>query len=414
MKVIRRIFWWGIFPLVLIILGTLYYVSVQFANLKFDDNFPVSKDYTAFFPDNYQDSRNDFQHLTRDLSQTFQNVSLNSYYVPSKIDYDLTVDVCYIPAQKDSSNLLILSSGVHGVEGFVGSAVQKFFMQKFLTPELLENTGVLLIHAVNPFGFKHSRRVTENNVDLNRNSPSMNGLYETQNEGYPRVYDLINPVGRVDKSSIGNRFFFLKAINEIRKASMPVLRQAVLQGQYQFNEGLYFGGMNPEPQIDKLKPIIDIAMEPYKKVLAIDLHTGYGERGKLHFFPNPLSPEEKIRMELLFEGYTIDWGDSDNFYTVTGDFVGFMAARHPGKEFYPMLFEYGTLNSQKTMGSLKSIHIMILENQGYHNGYMSAEDSVLVKADLLEMYYPQSENWQNYIMEQTEDVFQTILPRFTE
>lgn len=195
---------------------------------------------------------------------------------------------------------------------------------------------------------------------------------------------------------------------------MPVLRQAVLQGQYQFAEGLYFGGMSPEPQIEALKPIIEEVIAPYEKVLAIDLHTGYGERGKLHFFPNPLELEDRLKMEKLFDGFAIDWGDSDDFYTVTGDFVGFIAALHPEKEFYPMLFEYGTLNSQTTMGSLKSIHIMILENQGQQHGYMSKEDSIQVKADLLEMYYPESENWQNFIMDQTENVFSIIIPRFAE
>jgi hypothetical protein len=414
MKIISRVFWWGILPLILLVAGALYYISVRFATLEFDDNFPASGNYASLFPDSYEQARNDFQLMSKDLSEIYQNVVLSSYHVPSQVDYDLTVDVCFVPAQKDSANLLILSSGVHGAEGFVGTAVQKFFIQKYLTEELLENTGVLLIHAVNPYGYKYTRRVTENNVDLNRNSPSVPGLYEIQNEGYPQVYDLINPEGMVDTRSMSNRFFFLRAINEIRKASMPVLRQAVLQGQYQFAEGLYFGGMSPEPQIEALKPIIEEVIAPYEKVLAIDLHTGYGERGKLHFFPNPLAPEERLKMEKLFDGFAIDWGDSDDFYTVTGDFVGFMAALHPEKEFYPMLFEYGTLNSQTTMGSLKSIHIMILENQGQQHGYMSKEDSIQVKADLLEMYYPESENWQNFIMDQTENVFSIIIPRFAE
>jgi hypothetical protein len=226
------------------------------------------------------------------------------------------------------------------------------------------------------------------------------------------VYDLINPQEKVNTSSIGNRFFFVKAINEIRKASMPVLRQAVLQGQYQYNQGLYFGGTQPEPQIDSLQNLLKSYTHPYGKILVLDLHTGYGERGKLHFFPNPLQGEERERMENLFEGYTIDWGDSDDFYTITGDFVSFIGAMNPGKEFYPMLLEYGTLNSQTTMGSLKSIHIMILENQGHQHGYASAKDSIRIKGDLLEMYYPRSENWRNYILMQTEKVFGTLLPRF--
>ncbi len=42
----------------------------------------------------------------------------------------------------------------------------------------LQNTGALLIHALNPYGFAWTRRVTEDNVDLNRN-------FVDHDKGYP-------------------------------------------------------------------------------------------------------------------------------------------------------------------------------------------------------------------------------------
>ena len=263
------------------------------------------------------------------------------------------------------------------------------------------------------FRSKYHRRVTENNVDLNRNSTLSDDLFDTHNEGYTRVYDLINPKGEVNVRTIENRFFFVKAINEIRKATLPVLRQAVLQGQYEHPAGLYFGGENREPQIDSLIVKIEGLTNPYGRILVIDLHTGFGERGRLHFFPNPLEGEKREGMERLFEGYTIDWGDTGDFYTITGDFSGMIASMNTDKDVYPMVFEYGTLNSQTTMGSLKSIHIMILENQGAQFGFASERDSLRVKSDFIEMYNPSSANWRNYIMEQTHEVFDVRLPRFT-
>ncbi len=414
MKLLRNIFKFILVPLLLLIIVALVYLSIGFGRLSFNDEFVVEENYLPYFPADYEMARDEFRTLSTDISGRFEGVETKNILVPSQIDDDLTIDICYIPAQQDSINLIVLSSAVHGAEGFVGHAAQQLFIREFLTDELTKNTGVLLVHGVNPYGFKYARRVTENNVDMNRNSPSTDSLYQTVNDGYPQVYDLVNPDGEVDKSTLSNRFFFVTAVNEIRKASMPVLRQAVLQGQYEFPEGLYFGGREPEPQIDSLKPLIEKYTNPYRKILALDLHTGYGERGKLHFFPNPLKEEKREKLENLFQGYTIDWGDSDDFYTVTGDFVGFIGAMNQDKEFYPMLLEYGTLNSQTTLGSLKSIHIMILENQGYHHGYASPEDSIKVKQDLLEMYNPQSEKWRNHVMKQTEDVFQAILPRFIE
>ncbi|TVQ86881.1 MAG: DUF2817 domain-containing protein [Bacteroidetes bacterium] len=413
MKTFKKILKYGVLSLLVLIIALLVYVSVGFGKLDFKDDFDVKEDFLAFYPENYEQARENFRSLSASLSERYNNVTYCPLWIASEVDDDLTIDFCYIPAQSDSLNLLILVSGVHGVEGYVGHAVQQMFAEHYLSDELLQNTGVLLLHAMNPYGFKYTRRVTENNVDMNRNSPSTPDLYETQNEGYSQVYDLINPQKKVRTRSLENRFFFLKAMNEIRKASLPVLRQAVLQGQYTYPEGLYFGGKAPEPQIEVLEPHITQIFKPYNRIMILDLHTGYGERGKLHLFPNPMEEQEKEMLEYMFEGFSIDWGDTDDFYTVTGDFVGFVGALNPDTEFYPMVFEYGTLNSQTTMGSLKSIHIMILENQGHQHGYASARDSLRVKADLLEMYFPASENWRNYVIQQTRDVLDVVLPRFT-
>jgi hypothetical protein len=303
---------------------------------------------------------------------------------------------------------------VHGVEGFMGSAVQLFLMNNYINDEFLSKTSVLLIHGVNPYGFKYGRRVTENNVDVNRNSDINIDLYQTINEGYPRVYDLINQKGKVKTRSLGNHFFFLKAIRSIVKESMPVFRQAVLQGQYKFPEGLFYGGNNFEPQINDLAPIIDTICNPYKTVFAIDLHTVYGERGKLHLFPSPVKESVKKRAETIFEGSQINWGGSDDFYTMTGDFVSYIGKINSDKIFIPMTFEYGTMDSQTTIGSIKSLHVMVLENQGEQYGYESDIDLEKVKKDFIEMNYPSSNEWRSHIIDETKIMLDKSLKRFSE
>lgn len=79
---------------------------------------------------------------------------------------------------------IIHCSGTHGIEGYLGSAIQlRFLHELFLQQEKQLRTNnvhapptkntpvkkVLLIHAINPYGMRHHRRTNENNVDLNRN-----------------------------------------------------------------------------------------------------------------------------------------------------------------------------------------------------------------------------------------------------
>ncbi|MFC2152059.1 M14 family metallopeptidase [Bacteroidota bacterium] len=400
--------------ILILVIGVISYFYVAYNNFSFEDEFQVNESVLPYFNISYDESRNDFRSKSNELVLKYPETKLFEIPVSSNIDTNLTIDFCYIRGSQKTDKILILSSGIHGVEGYVGSAVQLFFIDNYINKDLLDKTSILLIHSVNPYGFKYTRRVTENNVDLNRNSDIDKELYSTINEGYPKVYNLINPTRTVEPHSLRNRFFFIKAIKAIVKESMPVLRQAVLQGQYEYPSGLYYGGNDFEPQIKNMALSIDTICDPYKTVFAIDLHTGYGERGKLHLFPNPVEESVKKRMESVFEGFHIDWGDSDDFYTYSGDFVSYIQKINNDKIFIPMLFEYGTMDSRKTLGSIKSLHTMILENQGEYYGYNANEDREKVKHDFIEMYNPSSDSWKSQIMNETKIVFDKSLKRFSE
>lgn len=401
--------------IVLIIAG-LVWTTISY-NFYSPEKLNISPDDTAlkYFRESYDESRRAFITEGARLTKKYKGVIHTSFNVPSKSDNNLTVDMLYLPAQKIRKNIIIISSGVHGVEGYAGSAVQRMIMAELIKDENLANTGYLFIHSMNPYGFKYNRRVTENNVDMNRNSSIDNELYKTVNEGYPAVSDLINPVGKVDTGSPGNIFFEQKSIIKIISASMPVLRQAILQGQYQFPKGVYYGGAEPEPQIKSIAPFIKKFTAGYSLVMNIDLHTGYGERGTLHLFPNPVK-DLKIRsmMEKIFEGNRIDWADTGDFYTVTGDFTGYLEKLLPGVVFIPMAFEYGTLDSQTTVGSIKSLHITLLENQGFNYGYKSEEEKIKVQKNFKDMYFPSSPAWRTKVISDSRIIMSDILKRFRD
>ena len=131
-------------------------------------------------------------------------------------------------------------------------------------------------------------------------------------------------------------------------------------------------------------------------VFCIDLHTGYGKRGTMHLFPNPMKDKQKkAKIENIFSGIPIDWGDEKDFYTVTGDFTSYIGQIIPEEYYLNMTFEFGTMDSQTKMGTIKSIHNVILENQGVHFGYKSKEDEKIIKHRYLEGYYPSSKPWRS-------------------
>ncbi|QTD45526.1 M14 family metallopeptidase [Ottowia testudinis] len=366
----------------------------------------------AYFIDDYAPARQAFLAKGQALAGRFERVEQFAIPVASAQAQGLFVDGLYVPAQKIPKRLLILSSAVHGVEGPAGSAVQRLFIDEFMTPEALQETGVLLLHAVNPYGFAVRRRVTEQNVDLNRNAAATNALYLTDNAGYPLVDPLINPPAPVDLGAWANRLFLLRAGAQIARHGMPPLRQAVLQGQYAVPKGIYYGGGALAPQLQALAPKLQALVNEYPLSMTIDLHTGYGARGQLHVFLNPPADARVRRgLETVFDGPSIDWGTGKDFYTVTGDVTSWIGTLRQHGLHLPAVFEYGTLDSQTTLGAIKSLHISVLENQGVQHGWASPADQARVAQDYREMFNPSSPAWRTKVIADSRAMLTQVMAR---
>jgi hypothetical protein len=76
-----------------------------------------------------------------------------------------------------------------------------------------------------------------------------------------------------------------------------------------------------------------------------------------------------------------------------------------------MMFEFGTLDSQKTFGSIRSLHNMILENQGFHHGYKNEKTEAKIKDRLLEMYFPSDEAWRSKVIADARIIFKLVFER---
>ena len=118
--------------------------------------------YSDSFYNSYEDIRTHLQELTAQLG-----VQISSYAIDASDD--LYIDSFYLPSEADKTNLIVLTTGVHGMEGFIGSVMLDVFFQEVYPTLDTQGTGVLVVANVNPYGMKHYRRYNENNVDLNRN-----------------------------------------------------------------------------------------------------------------------------------------------------------------------------------------------------------------------------------------------------
>ncbi len=321
---------------------------------------------------------------------------------PLKSNPNLTTELALY--KKNSDQLIVFSSGLHGIEGFVGSALQRQFMQ-----DLNVKSDVLMIHSLNPWGMKNLRRVNADNIDLNRNFSTDEKTYQNKNDDYLKINSFLNPAEKLELGFGHKLGFIFQSVKLILNYGMESLRKSILVGQYTEKNGLYFGGLiqsELQPHIDEL---FQTTLSKYKNVLWVDLHTGYGARGQLHILANDSKSASGQRISKLFTNQKIDFGDQKNFYKSTGDLCDYLNSKSTSQtEITAVVFEYGTMDSQKTLGSIESLRRMVIENQGFHQGY-SDDESKIKNDDLFrQMFFPQEPDWKDSVLKQTENIVEHL------
>lgn len=189
----------------------------------------------------------------------------------------------------DAETVLLNTSGTHGAEGFGGSAAQLAWISEGHARDLPQGVAVLMVHAVNPFGFAWVLRGTENNVDLNRNFVDHRMPYP-ENKLYGEIHPFLCPK-TIDEASIarmlkGGALF-------VARHGQWVLEDAISRGQYSHADGYHFGGHAPEWSNLTLRHIVRRSLGGARRVGFIDWHTGPAGNGELiHLcFSDPKGPE---------------------------------------------------------------------------------------------------------------------------
>ncbi len=379
---------------------------------RWDDTVTVQSSDLNYFKSTYRDCRMNFLANAQKAAARYDFAVRGSFAVPGSTDRDLVMDYLYVPATKRMEKLLILTAGVHGIEGYAGNAVLDLFFKEVFPTLDTDSTGVIVFHAINPYGMKHFWRFTEENIDLNRNCSRDPKLYSTVNAGYAKLRGLLEPEGKASAGFLATAALTLKMIWYNLTMDRKDIMEAVVCGQYEYPEGIFFGGKKQAPQIAEMTRILSTIMARYRFAAHIDLHTAYGRRGYLHLIVKPMDDKKNKNMESLFPGHPIDWSSGKDFYQSSGELNSYLYSLVPGLPVLPVTFEYGTLDSQTLSGGMKSLKTIIFGNQGIQNGYAGDDDRSAIRAMAMEMFYPQSPAWKSEVIRQSREAFAKFFKRW--
>ena len=328
------------------------------------------------FPPDYFTARGLFREFA-----TNQGGSIKTWEVIPAAEGEeegLTIDAAVFGSGKQT---LVISSGLHGVEGFVGSAIQLQMLQTDLPADI----RIVMLHVLNPYGMAHIRRVNENNVDLNRNFLHTGQTYSGSSTEYRRLNRLLNPTRPSGKTD----FMLVRTVFQIIRYGYNTLKTAIVGGQYDFPKGLFFGGNELErgPQIllNELSELVGDA----NKIIHIDFHTGLGKSGTYALLIDAeAGSAEHLRLHDAFGDRIQPWSaDHGVAYKIRG---GLPAAfrRILGKRVDVITCEFGTIAGLHVLKALRA------ENQSHHWGGAVDAD----KQRIMEAFRPSSKSWQNVVL----------------
>ena len=298
----------------------------------------------------------------------------------------LAIEIAWFGLE-NASRVVIHSSGIHGVEGFAGSAVQLALLNSDLN--IPADGAVIFVHCLNPYGMAWLRRANEHNVDLNRNfvveSSDRTGVADT----YCQLDGLLNPT----RLAAGPDLFYPRAARCVLKYGMPALRQAIAEGQYEFPEGLFYGGKEFEKGPLLYLGWLSLQLKAVRRVFAIDVHTGLGKWGDEALFLQSGSdqPDEAARLGAELGMPLVSDAAAHGAYNIRGMLSDVFTMLDPAPDWTFILQEFGTYPALRVLNALR------LENYWYHHGHSGPEH--WSRQRLKNMLAPENRKWRAAVVE---------------
>ncbi|QDT12739.1 Succinylglutamate desuccinylase / Aspartoacylase family protein [Planctomycetes bacterium K23_9] len=332
--------------------------------------------------------------------QAAQNCDAILQSFPIGDDSDLSIDVATINGGS-RGHTTVISSGLHGVEGFFGSAVQLAFLSQ-IAEQNAAASPIVLIHAINPFGFANLRRWNENNVDLNRNFCQSNDDFRGSPPAYADLNSLLNP--QTPPSPFEP--FLAKAALQILHRGMPAIKQAVAGGQYDFPAGMFFGGSERSASTKIIQQNYGNWIGESQNVIHMDLHTGLGKRAACKLLLEETRDAEsypwyaKTFGEQYVEASRLHPNDAADrtAYQASGSLGSWLHKANPNRNFRFALAEFGTYGLVKVLAALRA------ENRAHFHANASDSRYQRAKSNLVEHFCPAGPAWRSEVIEKATQI----------
>jgi len=343
--------------------------------------------YLHYFPADYREGREAFLSAANNAKAKIKTYAAKAYGPDNDPVY---TDVALLGNQ-DAPNLLLCNSATHGVEGFCGSGIFTGYLSSTLIHEIPDNVRIVLIHALNCYGFAWLRRVTEENVDLNRNFVDHKKPHP-KNREYSKLHSTVLPKNW-NKQTIAESTEKLERYAS--KHSLYKLQTVLTGGQYDHPDGIFFGGREPTATNKRFMQIVEQHVLGAKHVLFLDWHTGLGPygNGELLGITRPGSEHGDRVNKWFIHGLATPSEGQSLSAPLTGTIGSGLRRRLSETEtdVTSLTVEFGTYSVREVLMPL------IADNWLHAKGDPDSELGRKIKAEIRKALYPDENNWKELV-----------------
>lgn len=320
--------------------------------------------------------------------------SLSTYAHPERgpDGGELATDVAWIgPA--DARGALVLVSATHGVEGHCGSGAQVDWLLRGEAAMRAPDVAVMLVHAINPYGFAWSRRVTHENVDLNRNFIDF-GRPLPQNSAYDTLAHAVKPQRWTEEARSQSR---AELLAYAREHGFPALVQAMSGGQYAHADGIFYGGTGPTWSRQTLEAIFRERLSVASDIGIIDYHTGLGPEGYAEQIVSAMPDTDEYRRAALWHGLAVasQSGGESVSAKLAGDWLDAAPKLLSRARVTGIALEYGTVATAEVLEALRA------DNWLHAHGDPLSPEGQAIKAQVRGAFYVDTDVWRGMVLGQS-------------
>ena len=346
----------------------------------------------AVFADSYREARDKFLRAARRAGAKHQAYRHPSERGPAGEPLFLDVSVL---GPGNASRIFVVGSGTHGIEGNSDSAAQCAWMRG--RPRLPKDTAVVFFHAQNPWGFAHKTRVTEENVDLNRNFVDFSRP-PPANPGYTELHPhLVTETW--DEVSIEAVFGRLDAFRE--RVGEKAFSDAFNGGQYTHADGIFYGGAQPQWANNAFREAVETHLGRARRVAYLDLHTGigpYGEHIYLCFHPEGSPARERTRAWWGERAVNLQGVTHKALATYNGTIIDAFSGLLPDAEVTAIVVEFGTFPRREMQRAGMAQRWLRFE------GHRDPVHAAKIRRDYETAFYPPDPAWRAAVLEQSREL----------